>query len=258
MRRLTILCCLIGFHCFSQEIKPHINAHAHNDYEHKRPLFDALENGFTSVEADIHLRNGKLVVDHTFATDQSPLLEKLYLRPLDSLLTRNNGSIFSTAVESKNVFYFMLDIKTNAASTWQVLERVLKAYPALCRASGPVRIFLSGNRPIQTILKDGNTCIGIDGRPDDLGKDYTSLFMPVISDNFRNWSYWNGKSAPADNDLAQIRELAQRVHSEGKKLRLWSIPDHSIAWESLLNSGVDYINTDRLEELNVFLSRKGL
>src|SRR5262249_1980163 len=32
---------------------PLIHAHAHNDYEHTRPLFDALDQGFCSVEADI-------------------------------------------------------------------------------------------------------------------------------------------------------------------------------------------------------------
>ena len=30
-------------------------AHAHNDYEHPRPLLDALSHGFCSVEADVHL-----------------------------------------------------------------------------------------------------------------------------------------------------------------------------------------------------------
>lgn len=29
-------------------------AHAHNDYEHARPLIDALERGFGSVEADVY------------------------------------------------------------------------------------------------------------------------------------------------------------------------------------------------------------
>ena len=28
-------------------------AHAHNDYMHERPLFDALDNGFRSIEADV-------------------------------------------------------------------------------------------------------------------------------------------------------------------------------------------------------------
>ena len=37
-------------------------AHAHNDYLHKRPLLDALAQGFCSVEADIFLVDGALLV----------------------------------------------------------------------------------------------------------------------------------------------------------------------------------------------------
>src|SRR4051812_44226103 len=43
------------------------NAHAHNDYLHPRPLFDALDQGFTSVEVDVFLVNGQLLVGHTAA-----------------------------------------------------------------------------------------------------------------------------------------------------------------------------------------------
>src|SRR5215210_7907450 len=39
-------------------------AHAHNDYEHARPLLDALDRGFGSVEADIFLVDGALLVAH--------------------------------------------------------------------------------------------------------------------------------------------------------------------------------------------------
>lgn len=41
--------------------KPLIQAHSHNDYEHARPLFDALDLGFCNVEADIYLVDGKLL-----------------------------------------------------------------------------------------------------------------------------------------------------------------------------------------------------
>ena len=40
------------------------HAHAHNDYQHARPLFSALERGFRSVEADVHLVDGQLLVGH--------------------------------------------------------------------------------------------------------------------------------------------------------------------------------------------------
>ena len=256
--RITFLFCISCFVCFSQGKLPHRNSHAHNDYEHKRPLFDALENGFMSVEADVHLRNGDLLVAHNHASDQSPSLEKLYLNPLDSILAENRGHVYGVGSENMEPFYLMIDIKTNAEDTYQALKKVLLMHLNLCSTSVPVRIFLSGNRPIQTILQDANACIGIDGRPEDLGKGYSAVQMPVISDHFRNWSHWNGKSKPTDKDLSEIKALALRVHSEEKKLRLWSIPDNELTWEALLNLGVDFINTDKLEELDVFLSRKGL
>jgi hypothetical protein len=36
-------------------VKPLSRAHAHNDYEHDRPLYDAFAHGFNSVEADVFL-----------------------------------------------------------------------------------------------------------------------------------------------------------------------------------------------------------
>ena len=38
------------------------NAYAHNDYWHKRPLLEALDNGFRYIKADVYLRNNELVV----------------------------------------------------------------------------------------------------------------------------------------------------------------------------------------------------
>src|SRR4051794_2449732 len=62
---------------------PLVHAHAHNDYEHARPLLDALDNGFCSVEADIHLVDGKLLVAHDRAhVRPDRTLQSLYLDPL--------------------------------------------------------------------------------------------------------------------------------------------------------------------------------
>ena len=40
--------------------KVYYNAFSHNDYEHERPLFDALDLGFNCVEADLWLIAGEL------------------------------------------------------------------------------------------------------------------------------------------------------------------------------------------------------
>ena len=52
-------------------------AHAHNDYEHERPLLDALEQGFTSIEADVWLVDGELRVAHdSWEVADAPTLEE--------------------------------------------------------------------------------------------------------------------------------------------------------------------------------------
>ena len=107
------------------------------------------------------------------------------------------------------------------------------------------------------MLSEGYKGIGIDGRPEDVGKGYANDLMPVISDSYKNWSTWKGRSKPSGQELQRIKELSLRVHAEGKKLRLWATPDNEMAWHELLQAGVDLINTDHLKELNLFLTSKG-
>lgn len=242
-------------YAFSQGHFPHMQAHAHNDYEHSRPLWNALENGFISVEADVHLIDGKLKISHDKPQHNSSTLQQLYLGPLDSLLKRNNNRIYP---EYQGTFYLMIDSKTEAESTYRAIQNEVAQYERLqcIPLHCPVKIFMSGNRAIATMIKEGYQGIALDGRPSDLGKKISSEMMPVISDNYSNWSAWKGKTDVTPSDLSRVRELAQRVHAEGKKLRLWAIPDHESSWEALLNAGVDFISTDRLAELHQFLINK--
>ena len=75
--------------------------HAHNDYEHTFPLFEALSYGFVSVEADIWLypEDGEnLRVAHDPVEDPTtlPTLEELYLDPLQALKEDvNNGGVYA-------------------------------------------------------------------------------------------------------------------------------------------------------------------
>ncbi|HBK88379.1 MAG: phosphatidylinositol-specific phospholipase C/glycerophosphodiester phosphodiesterase family protein [Cyclobacteriaceae bacterium] len=251
MKPLIVLL-LLGHSVLAQV---HSNAHAHNDYEHTRPLFDALLNGFGSVEADVYLVNGTLLVSHNTPGPKAKTLEQLYLRPLDSLIQANGGNVYSNF---EGPFWLMIDCKTSTG-TYEAIRAAVRKYPALMSKGdkGPVKIFLSGNRPLELMVKDGYSGLGIDGRPDDVGKGYDSTLMPVISDHYSNWSSWKGKSPATENDLQKIRVLAARVHQEGKKLRLWAIPDQEEAWKALMEVGVDMINTDHLNELNIYLLRIG-
>ena len=233
--------------------QPFPQAHAHNDYEHDHPLLDALTHGFLSVEADVHLVRNQMLVAHTRPIIVRRTLEELYLQPLDSIVRHNNGRVYE---KYSGTFYLMIDIKGNAEQTFLQLNKVCDKFPALFDRKGgflPVTIFLSGNRPIELVLRDPAKRMSIDGRPADLGKSYDPAFMPVVSDNFSKWSDWNGDGKP---ELRRVRELAKRVHAENKRLRLWAIPDRPNCWEALLDAGVDIINTDHLAELETFLRAK--
>lgn len=253
---LKWLCVMIPFG-LSAQVTPHLNAHAHNDYVHERPLFEALENGFNEVEADVHWHKGRLLVAHARVRRKSKSLEDLYLRPLDSLVRNNKGSVYPGV---RNSFFLMVDIKNEAMPTYLAIKDLLSRYPALSCSSAacPVKIFLSGNRPVSEVVSKYEG-LALDGRPEDLGQNYSPEVMPVISDTYKKWSSWDGESAPGPGDLAQIHQLAERVHAEEKKLRLWAIPDNERTWEALLQQGVDLINTDHLQQLNRFLiNRKDL
>jgi hypothetical protein len=102
-----------------------IHAHAHNDYNHNRPLLDALEHGFASIEADVFLKNGELLVGH----DEKKLrpdrtLRSLYLDPLQKHIAANHDRVFAGAER----LTLLVDFKTDGPPAYAALARELKQY----------------------------------------------------------------------------------------------------------------------------------
>ena len=118
-------------------VEPLANAHAHNDYWHERPLFDALDLGFTSVEADIFVVDGKALVGH----DRQELkpertLESLYLEPLDSPRQRKR---WARARECGNRFFLLVDIKSDPQEAYSLLHEMLSKYADIADRRGSRR-----------------------------------------------------------------------------------------------------------------------
>jgi hypothetical protein len=240
------------------QVTPLPKAHAHNDYEHERPLFDALANGFTSVEADIFMIKDELYVAHNkpVSLKKERTLTALYLKPLDSIANANGGEILPGY---SGTFYLMIDFKNDAEGTYAKLIEQLQPYRHLLKTktqNGPLTIFISGERPMTSIFNDPDNIISLDGRPNDLGQGIAVDKMPVVSTSFKSLGFWNGNGdIPLDIQL-KIRQLSDAAHKEGKKLRLWATPDNPASWQVLLNNGVDLLNADNLTELKTFLLSK--
>ncbi|MBK8556128.1 MAG: hypothetical protein IPL65_10360 [Lewinellaceae bacterium] len=235
---------------FAQE-RPLQQAHAHNDYLHQRPLFDALDQGFCSVEADVFLVKGQLYLGHIKPRKSTKrTLAYRYLEPLNARLARNGGTVYPNF---DGVFYLMIDFKSEGKASHAVLDSLLQQYPQLQHNPHFV-VFCSGNRPLTAMLADQDRIAAVDGRPSDLGKGYASEFMPVISDSYKKYFQWNGVGVMPLAEFESLRQMADMAHQEGKKFRLWAIPDRPEAWRTLLDAGVDFINTDKLKSLSFYMN----
>ncbi len=252
------IACIVSY----GQVVPLPNAHSHNDYNHAHPLLDALSNGFTSIEADVLLIGGELYVGHDMpkGTNDLPTFKEAYLQPLDSIIKSNYGFVFPGYTED---CYLLVDFKTEAEATYRVLKEQLRPYASWLRgpggtyaSKGYVNIFLSGNRPIKTVIADKKRLVTLDGRPEDLGKGYSAEVMPVISQAYYKYSNWQGEGQRPKADQEKIKELVAATHNENKRLRLWANPDMPEGWAMLHRLGVDIINTDHLEGLRDYLLKK--
>lgn len=236
--------------------KPLRRAHAHNDYEHPRPLLDALDCGFCSVEADIWLVKEKLLVAHTpLDLRETRTLEALYLDPLRARAKANRG-----AIQPGATFYLMIDIKTDAKETYAALAKVLENYPDILTVtrdgkaeSKAVTVVISGNRDPKAMAEQKVRFAALDGRPSDLDGEAPVHLIPWVSDSWRSQFKWDGTGAMPDAERAKLREFVTRAHKQGRKVRFWAAPETEAAWKELLAADVDFINTDKLKELQAFL-----
>ena len=232
-------------------------AHAHNDYRHKRPLLDALEQGFCSVEADIFLRGEKFHVAHTrFGIRKDRTLEELYLKPLAERVRVNEGSVYP----DRERFILLIDIKSDGKEAYPVLDKLLTRYGTLFTAHlkgkarpGPVTAILSGGRPRGLVEADPTRYCALDGRSGDLGSKAPTHLIPLVSDKWSNHFKWRGRGPIPAGERARLEELVTRARKDGRLLRFWSVPDRAECWQVLHDTGVDLINTDKLKELARFL-----
>lgn len=239
-------------------------AHAHNDYEHPRPLLDALDHRFGSVEADIYLVGGQLLVAHDPEDlDPSRTLESLYLDPLTARVRAHHGSVYRG---HRRPLQLLIDIKTEGASTYLELDRRLRRYRHLFTTCvhgrvlpGPVTAVVSGDRAARAPMEAQRVRRAFyDGRLTDLGSTAPASFVPLISDNWTLNFTWQGVGAFPDAERRKLRDIVGTAHARGQRVRFWATPDlpgpaRDALWGELVAADVDHLNTDDLAGLEAFL-----
>lgn len=236
--------------------RPLSRAHAHNDYLHERPLLDALDHGFTSVEADVFLVDGQLLVAHERSQlDPHRTLRELYLDPLKGLAEQHGGRIWADGP----TLTLLVDVKADGEAAYRALDKLLAEYDGIVSSvrdglwhTKAVTVVVSGDRAWKTIAGEPSRRVGLDGRLSDLDSDLPVHLLPLISDNWTNHFRWRGEGPLPAVERAKLRDIVERAHARGRRVRFWATPDVPAVWRELAEADVDLINTDDLAGLERF------
>ncbi len=241
-------------------------SHAHNDYEHTRPLLDALDQGFTSIEADVYtdpvVGKAGLYVAHD-AQDIRPdrTLAALYLDPLKSRIAAHGGCVYDNCAP----MVLLIDAKTDANLTWQAVEAELAKYPTVFAhyengqvKPGPVKAILSGNRPYDAMKAATSRYCFYDGRISDLDSSDPLTLTPLVSEDWTTQFTWTGAGEMPADQKAKLAGFVAKAHQAGRRLRFYATPDaagtdRDRLWQQLVDLDLDEINTDDLAGLRQFL-----
>ena len=239
---------------------PLLHVHAHNDYEHTHPLLDALACGFCSVEADVHLVNGALLVAHSrSATKPGRTLQSLYLDPLRERVRQNGGHVFAGCTE----FALLVDLKGKWQTLYPALRQVLERYSDILTSyqegkkhTGAVTVIISGSRSPQMFAGEKVRYAAIDGQLPDLNSAAPADLIPWISSPWFKSFTWRGRGPMPESERAKLQAILAKAHQQGRRVRFWDAPDQPAFWAELLADKVDLINTDDLTGVRDFLAKQ--
>lgn len=231
------------------------HAHAHNDYEHDRPLFDALDHGFHSVEADIWLHGDVIDVSHDGVAFAGTLRD-LYLDPLQALV--DDGG---TVLGDGEPFFLWLDLKEGQASLRPALHDLLLGYDMLTRFTddlvepGAVTAILTGHAASKEayiqeyadrrVCRDSNDYAPDDPLADEGWRDYSLKFGAYLR--------YDGDGEMDAGELERLRCIVGRAHELGRRVRFYATPETQDFWSLAVDNGVDFIGTDDLAGLQAAL-----
>ncbi|MES2376258.1 MAG: hypothetical protein V4553_06760 [Bacteroidota bacterium] len=229
-------------------------SHSHNDYSNNTPFYKAYNNGYNSIEADIFLVDGELLVSHSDKyLFKERALKGMYLDPILYALRR----------DTTRRLCLLVDIKADYARVLPKLEKDLKPLlPYLMsrdNLKGRLKILISGNRPQGANFYKYASIFWFD---DDLMYPHEPAQwarIGQVSLNFEKWSKWKGFGTIPEADRKRLQKTVDSVHTNtGKLVRFWGAPDTPEAWETQINFGADIIGTDKIEQLAAYLEKKTL
>ncbi len=250
---LLFLCCLLPLSAAAQ--LPVI-LHSHNDYVRTVPFWEAYSQHCASIEADVHLYEGQLLVGHDLK-DLTPerTFDGMYVQPVVQTFRANGGKMWPG---SQDRLILMVELKSPTEPELTEIIKVLEQYPDVFCSPDGVQVVITGNTPAPEKFTEYPKWIYYDG---DIRDNYTPEQLAqvgMVSNSFRMFAKkWNGKGRMIDTELDAVKAAIAKVHAMGKPIRFWEAPEGTTAYFTFWKLGVDIINTDKPAVASLFFSDWG-
>lgn len=244
------------------QVTPIPEGHSHNDYWKWRPLKQALANGFMSVEADVHLRHGDMLVNHeAIFTRKGRNLERLYLQPLYERAKANGFR--SVYTDGPKEFILYIDIKQGCPAICDTLISQLRNYEEMLtvwdngvKRTGAVSIIIGACGREEEWLSATRRWFYFDGNSGTLGGRWDADAVPRLSVSFRGLTSWRGMGEMNEEELGRLRDIIARAKAEGRKIRFWGATNRTKVWQLLLDEDCEVINVDRLARFRCLMGKR--
>lgn len=184
------------FVCGAAAAQQPVLIHSHNDYARRAPFWQAYSQQAYSIEADLFLHDGQLLVGHEvedLTLDMS--FERLYVEPLRTLFARNGGRAYK---DSDRRLQLMVELKSETEPTLRAVAELLGRTPEVFDpATNPeaVRVVVTGRVPAPADFAEYPRWISFDGVWDGAYTPEQLERVALVSADFRDFSQWNGKGS---------------------------------------------------------------
>ena len=230
--------------------------HSHNDYNRTAPFWEAYSQHCRSIEADVFLHEGTLLVGHEIE-DLKPenSLLRMYVDPIVRTFRANGGRMWK---DSEDRLMLLVELKSATEPTLTEVIGLLEEFPDVFCSPEGVQVAITGNVPSKEHFRDYPAWVGFDGDIRDIYTPAQLERVALVSNSFRMFAKkWNGKGRMIDSELDAVKAAIEKVHSWGKPIRFWEAPEGTTAYFTFWKMGVDIINTDKPAVASLFFSDWG-
>jgi hypothetical protein len=256
---LTATFLIILLAAFGQDkIKPILSA---QNFENKTAIWTQIGMGIINFQADAMYIYGKIYVTPTMPDSENhqlPTLSDAYLFPLFSLYKKNQGELVSG---TPNECFLIVNFPNKATKEYNQLINELRPYKDMiaCRNGnkvqpGKLRVLIKDKTFFQSLGEDRNCCFSLVGTLNDLDADPNDI--PIVETTMSEITNWKGSGNVPFEDFMKLKDLVSKVHAKGKKIIVNEVPALKSAWEALLTSGVDFIQTEEPTKLAEYLTTR--